>query len=264
MGQVSVKSAREFVSRAQVVPPPRKRGGNFGLAPATTSTVDLALDAAKNQSAVVGNDIVSFVQGVTPDRREAIINSSLLAQLVAKKNVADPTKMFDWYDSYFDTLTNIGWVIQDKNFAEFRETSQNFEAHKAILAVATMLLGAAPTALALVKTTLESLQQMNEDSPFITFFDRESRSARTARFQISLAEQNADGQFFVTLMAFAMEAKSNITQVLFFKSKKDEATLKHSSGKVTINTPVLDAVSPAIKTKLVDHAADFVKQLPDL
>jgi hypothetical protein len=31
--------------------------------------------------------VVSFVKGVTPKRREAIINSSLLAQLAAKKKV---------------------------------------------------------------------------------------------------------------------------------------------------------------------------------
>jgi hypothetical protein len=47
-------------------------------------------------------------------------------------------------------------VIQDKNFAEYAEyeKSQNFEAHQAILSVATALLGASPTALALVRTTL--------------------------------------------------------------------------------------------------------------
>jgi hypothetical protein len=35
---------------------------------------------------------------------------------------------------------------------------------------------------------------MNEDSPFLTLFVRESRHARTARFQVGLPEQAADGQ----------------------------------------------------------------------
>ena len=258
MAAVSVASARDFVARAEVVPAARTRGATG------STTVDLALETAKNQATLVGSEIVSFVQGVTAERREAIINSSMLAQLVAKKKVADSTRMFAWYDSYFDTLANIGWVIQDKNFAEYKEKSENFEAHQAILSVATLLLGPAPTALAIVKTTLESLQKMDEDSPFLTLFDRESRHARTARFQISLAEQAVDGEFFVTLMAFALEATSSVTQVLFFKSKANEAKLRHSSGKVTINTGVLDGVAPAIKQKLADHAAAFVKQLPDL
>jgi hypothetical protein len=258
MSVITAASAREFVARAEIVPAARTRDAE------PSSAVAMAFDTAKNQAAVVGSDIVSFVQGVTPERREAILNSSMLAQLVAKKKISDPTKLFAWYDSYFDTLSNIGWVIQDKSFAEYQEESQNFEAHEAILAIATLLLGPAPTALAIVKTTIEALEKMGTDSPFITLFDRESRRARTAKFQISLAEQGPDGQFFVTLMAFALEAKSTLTQVLFFKSKSSEARLRHSSGKVTINTSVLDAVSPAIKQKLTNHAVEFVKQLPDL
>jgi hypothetical protein len=258
MSVVTVASAREFVTRAEIVPAVRSRDA------APSAAVALAFDTAKNQAAVVGSDILSFVQGVTPERREAILNSSMLAQLVAKKKISDTTKLFAWYDSYFDTLANIGWVIQDKSFAEYEEKSQNFEAHEAILAIATLLLGPAPTALAIVKTTLEALEKMGQDSPFLTIFDRESRRARTAKFQISLAEQGPDGQFFVTLMAFALEARSTLTQVLFFKSRASEAKLRHSSGKVTINTSVLDGVGPAIKQKLADHALEFVKQLPDL
>src|SRR5262245_27665318 len=107
MSAITVASAREFVARAEVVPAARTRD-------AEPAAVALAFDTAKNQAAVVGSDILSFVQGVTPERREAILNSSMLAQLVAKKKITDSTKLFAWYDSYFDTLSNIGWVIQDK------------------------------------------------------------------------------------------------------------------------------------------------------
>jgi len=130
--------------------------------------------------------------------------------------------------------------------------------------VATALLGAAPTALALVKTTIEALESMDASSPWITIFDRESQKARTARFQISLAEQDPAGQFLVTLMAFGLEAKSTITQVLFFKAKANEVTLRHYSGSVTINTDVLDGVRESIQTKLSGLASDYIKALPDL
>jgi hypothetical protein len=222
------------------------------------------LDAAKDQAAVVGSDVISFVSGVTAERRAAIIDSSLLAQLAAKERIGDPTRIYDWYDVYFDVLTNIGWVVQDRSFAQYHEQHANFDAHRAILAVATALMGAAPAALALVTTTLDALQSMDADSPWLTIFNREGQSARTARFQISLAEQDPSGQFFVTLMAFGLEAKSTITQVLFFRSRASEATLRHYSGRVTINTEVLDGVHDAIKAKLLGLAADYVKMLPEV
>jgi hypothetical protein len=90
MAAVSAASAKDFVARADVTPVARTR------VCAAPTIVDLALEAAKNQTTLVGSDIVSFVQGVTAERREAIINSSMLAQLVVNKKVADSIKMFAW------------------------------------------------------------------------------------------------------------------------------------------------------------------------
>jgi len=256
MASISVASARRFVETAELPPAYRR----LDVGPAAT----VALDTAKNQAAVVGSEVVSFVSGVTAERRAAIIDSSLLAQMVARRRVGDPNRIYDWYDAYFDVLTNIGWVVQDRSFAEYHERHANFEAYQAILAVATALMGAAPTALALVTTTLDALQSMDASSPWIAIFNRESRAARTARFQISLAEQDPSGQFFVTLMAFGLEARSTITHVLFFRSKASEAMLRHYSGRVTINTDVLDGVHGAIKAKLAGLTADYIKMLPEL
>lgn len=258
MTSISIEGARNYVARAQLPPARRTRDA------AAATAVDLSFDTAKAQAAVVGSAVVSFVNGVTAARRLAIVNSALLAQLVATKKVADSSQVYDWYKAYFEVLTNIGWVVQDTGFAEYHEQSDNFEAHKAILAVASALMGAAPTALALVKTTLDALHSMDENTPWITIFNRESQQARMARFQISLAEQEPGGQFFVTLMAFGLEARSRITQVLFFKARASEATLRHYSGRVTINTAVLDGIREQIQAKLSGLASEYVKTLPDL
>jgi hypothetical protein len=266
MARVSVESARNFVARAEI-PQPRRRvrrapTGRAGAA--AGDAIDLKLDATKDQAAIVGSTVISFVTGVTTERRDAIINSGLLAQLIAKHKIPDPRLIQEWYDAYFDALSNVGWVIQEKSFQKYRETGANFQTHEAILAVATTFLGAAPAALALVVSTLEALHKMDKDSPWITIFDRESQRAETAHFQISLAQQSPTGEFFVELMAFGLEARSTVTQVLFFKAKASEVDLTHYSGRVTINTAVLDGVGPAIRAKLAALATDYVKGLPDL
>lgn len=248
--------ARRFVAAADI-PPPRKRAD-------VPDTVTASFATAKDQAAVVGSEVFSFVKGVTAARRDAIVNSSLLAQLVANTKVSDETRIDEWYRAYFDTLTNVGWVLENKSFAEYRETAANFEAHKAIITVATALLGPASTALALVTTTLNALHSMDESSPWITIFNRETQAARTTRFQIGLAAEEEGGQFVVSLMAFGLEAKSQITQILFFKARASDATLRHHSSRITINTNVLDSINDAIKKKLASHANDFVSTLPDL
>ena len=258
---VTQKSARGFISRVEL---PRARVRRDGPQEALT-LAEMGFDQAKDQAAVVGSEIVSFVTGVTEERREAIVNSSLLAQLVAKKQVPDATHIDAWYRVYFDTLLRVGWVVQDMEFKEYTEESQSFDAHKAILKVAAALMATAtPAALALITTTLEALQSMDENSPWIALFNRESRTARVARFQVSLAEQEPGGQFVVRTMAFALSATSQLTQVLFFKARTSEANLRYHAGRVTINSGVLQAVSGDLKTKLAQHARDFIKTLPDL
>ena len=257
MKSISPDQARRYVSSLKLDDRLRRGAKEAG-------TVELNFDQVKNQAAVVGSDIVSFVRGVTTERREDIVNSSLLAQLAAKKQVSDPARIYDWYNAYFDVLTNIGWSVQDRGFATYSETSDNFQAHDAIMKVAASLLGPAAASLAVVQATLDALKSLSADSPWLAIFNRESQSAQTARFQVTVAEQADDDQFLVSLMAFGIEAKATLTQVLFFKFKSSETSLKHYSGKVTINSHVLANVRDLLKNKIAAHAIDYIKALPEL
>lgn len=257
MAGLTADQAQRYIHSLELPPKPPglvERGGAAGF----------DFDKVKNQAMIVGSDIVSFVKGVTPELREDIVNSSLLAQLAAKKQISDATRIYDWYNVYFDVLMNIGWVVQDRGFATYSEASENFEAHEAIIQVAISLLGPNAAALAVVKATLDALKSMSANSPWITLFNRESQSANTARFQVTLAEEGDDEQLLVSLMAFGIEAKAKLTQVLFFKFQTSEASLKHYSGKVTVSPYVLSNVRELIRNKIAGYASDYLKALPDL
>lgn len=247
--------SRQFV-RSAVLPPPPPRTRS------AADSVDEALQAGKAQAAVVGSDLVSFATRVAPQWRQDLMNCSLFAQLCAKAEVPDPKRIFDWYDAYFGALQQLGWMVQDQGFAVYVETSQNFSAHEAILKVAEGLLMPSMGSVALVKSTLDALASLDQNSPFLTLFSRESQQASAARFQVSLAEQAADGGLSVALMAFGLEAKTTLTQVLFFKSLASQATLRHCSGKVSINTGLLEALRPDLEEQLKDHARSFIRKLP--
>lgn len=258
MSTQTVSQARTFIAQAVLPPPPPVTPGP------TVAATPFDFDAVKEQAAVVGSDVIAFVKGLPETQRQDLVNASLLAQLVAKKQLPEPkslNEVLKWYDTYFDVLSNIGFVIQDKGFAEYEERSASFEAHEAILDVASVVLAGSPAALAIVKKTLESLRKMSADSPWITIFSRESRSATTARFQVSLAEPGEDDGLLVTIIAFGVDAKATMTQVLFFKFKKNQAILRHHSGKVTINTEVLGGVRDEIAAKLKAHTKEFVAGL---
>jgi hypothetical protein len=256
MKKISSKSAREFLNAVELPPLRRgslKRGRDI-----------IDFNAQKNQAMVVASDIVSFVKGVSNERRQDVVNASLLAQLVANKKVPDKTRIIEWYNAYFEVLENIGWVIQDKSFSSYTEEADGLEAHEAILKVAAVFLGASPAALAVVISTLEALKSMDPSKSWITIFDRESKDVKSGHFQIALAEQGDNDQFFVSLMAFSLKAKSTLTQILFFKIRNDEVELQKCSGKVTINDEVLLSVRNRVSQKIADYTNDYIAKLPDL
>jgi hypothetical protein len=251
-----VTAAQSFVESVELPAPPAT---SIGVA-----KDPFDYDAAKAQAAVVGADLVAFVAGVTPEDREDIVNASLLAQLVAKKKVASPTSLDGWtrwYDAYFDVLSRIGFAIQDKGFSVYSEKSDDFQAHEAILEVATALLGNAPGALAAITSTLKALQKMAPNESWIRLFNRESQSANTARFQTTLVGLDADGKLFVSLVAFGLEATTKVTQVLFFKFKANTVKLQEHSGKVSINRDVLAGVRDQVAQKLGAVANEYVRGL---
>ena len=83
--KITPKSAREFLNAVKLPSPTR------GAIEGAREIIDF--NAQKNQAMVVASDIVSFVKGVSNERRQDIVNSSLLAQLVANKKDRKSTRL---------------------------------------------------------------------------------------------------------------------------------------------------------------------------
>src|SRR5687767_11507866 len=120
--QSAFESARNYVRRAELpAPRPDLLADTEAGSPAEKKAVtDFVFDKAKDQATVVGSDVVAFVQGLTPEQRQDIVNATMLAQLVAKNKVKEPQTLADvlaWYDEYLNVLDNIGFVVQERDFA---------------------------------------------------------------------------------------------------------------------------------------------------
>lgn len=249
-----VVNALRFLSSLPLPPkPPGTRGGEG------QDVISFTTD--KSESVVVGSDIVSFAAGLPESMRTVISNSLLLAQLAATKKVGDTDKTTEWYKMYFSVLTTLGWVIQEQGFTEHEEKGKDFEVHKAILAVATTVFSAGATALAIVTSTLNALEQMG-DGPWLTIFKKKSQRGKVAQFQVTVVEPLGEGGCRISLMAFELEGKNKLTQVLFFKFNASSVTLRHASGTVTLDKQMMDDLGPTIANKVRPFQLDFIANIP--
>ena len=234
--------------------PDGRRGAGPG---ASSPTAQIAFDSVDPQTLVAGSGVISFVKGVTSERRQDIVNSSLLAQLAANKRVPDRSDLRAWYDVYFEVLTNVGWVLQERSFQQYRERGDDFEAEQAILGIAAAAFGGAASAVGIVKSTLDALKAAAHGK-WITLFNRESQTAHAAKFQVTLVDRDTDGDLKVYLMAFTLNAKASLTQVLFFKFRTNDIVFDHSAGVVTIDPEVLAAVRDPVSQKIRAHVSSYV------
>ncbi|CAD6543081.1 hypothetical protein LMG27952_03985 [Paraburkholderia hiiakae] len=259
MTNVTIDSARTYLLGV-TLPPVDKSHASLLLDDTTPS-----FDASKDQAVVVGSGVVTFAQGVPPERRLAVTNSLLLAQLVARRAVPDGGDIDDWYKQYTSVLANIGWLVQTTTTTHTADTANEFETHEAILAVATLLLGpGAVSALSLISTTLNALATMDTSKPWITIFDRETQAVNASSFQVALAETAPDGSFVVSLMAFVIKANAVVTQVLFFKAKHEDVQFSHYASQAQIDTAILDSLEPDLSNRVAQHSKSYISQLPDL
>lgn len=236
----------------------RKRGATDEL---PVPAAPPALEDRTAQALVAGSGLVMAEEGVSAQTKEDIVNSTLLAQFAASGAVADRSDVMAWYSQYFSALQRLGWVMTSQSFQEFRESGRTVEVHKAIIGVLTTALGPGATALAMAKSVLEGLSEAGSDAGWIRLFDRQTASAKVARFQVVTAQASPGGLVNIGLFAFSVEAKQQVTQVLFFKFKKSDGSLKFGGGTASIDERLLGTVRDALRKKLETAAADFVASI---
>ena len=220
-------------------------------------------DAGRDQSAIVGSSITTFAKGVTEPHRQAINDSLLFAQLIANKRAPDPAPLTEWYNVYFEALTNVGWVLETKEFKPYVASGDVVDVSEALLSVASGLVGgpvagAGAVALQLIKSTLDAISKLGKDSPWITLFQREAQHERAARFQYTLAHQNGGQDAVISLMAFEFEAQVTLTHILFAKYRTLDVSLRQASGSVSLDNDVLALLAPKIAKKVDTFADGYV------
>ena len=252
-------TAAKFVESIDLTGIPRRV-----VAQDATAEASEVFTTAKAQAQVVGSGLFSFAEGVTADTREAISNSALLAQLVANKQALAEQEPLEWYAAYRDVLQNIGWVIQDQDWADYTAEGTAGEVHQQVIEVLEVALGPAATALNIVRSAMDMLKAMAPGNSWLTIFNRESQHARIARFQVGLVEKGEAADVFVLMLACLIEARASVTQVLVFKFRTEHASFKASTAKVSIDSASLQQLLPAIRSKVRAYQLDYVSSIKNL
>ncbi len=207
-------------------------------------------DVDKEQSVVIGSDVVSFGTGVDAEFRQAIADSALFAQLAALKEVGPDADPMLFFDAYFHRLLQLGWLVQQRDTSELDVRGDGFDVHHAITGVITAFLAPIAGAAQAVLAVLEGLYRMNTSAPFITLFNKRSTRQKIGRFQFTYVRQDAEKGLLAEMAAFGLTANEAITQVLFFKIHRNRASVRRSLGQLSIAPDALRGIRAQLAAKV--------------
>ena len=204
-------------------------------------------ETAKEEAFVNNKSVVSFVSAVSAQNRQDILNSSLLAQKVADKKYPKHEDMMQWYETYIDTLKEIGWVLEAKESAKFSTSDTIFEMEKVVVDILKALVG--QNYISVITSTLDAMKSLSKEDKKIKVFESASHSLHKGNFQIGLVtEENETVSMHIG--AFMLNTTDEIRQVLFFKGGKDESELNYHAIRCTLNLDLYARVREAIVEKL--------------
>jgi cellulose biosynthesis protein BcsQ len=246
--------ALRFAESAALPEPREGRRGGY-------ERVRNELENGSAQAVVVGSQIVVFERGLPEMFRQDFVNGTLFAQLVANRKVPDRAQMSEWYQVYFDALTNIGWSVRNRDFWLYEENGQLFDAGRAIVSVLSASIGPQAASMRMVIDVLEDLQSMDEDHPWIALFSKESMSGHGGSFQVGVVEAGPRGVPMVTLAAFGLQSRTGGSRRLFSRFPANDVTLQYCAGRLDIDPAVAGTVRQLLNEKLAAHTVDFVKVL---
>ncbi len=234
---------------------------DIGPEPAATRSTDSTPPRAipVSDGLIVGSNMLAFSGDIPPETRSAVSHTLLYAQEAAK---ADPAALNPdlWVERHDMLLRALGWVSAGgaTHFTSYEKSGVSV--HKAVLPLLTAALGPAATAGALILTGLTQLQKIDEDKPWITLFDRESRRFEHSEYRFVTVEQQG-GSILLRLAALRFTAVAERFQFIFFKKKDTEIEFTIATRTLAADPAILASSESLLREKLRARAAALINSI---
>ncbi|KAG8712000.1 hypothetical protein FRC09_020315 [Ceratobasidium sp. 395] len=216
------------------------------------------LHGSEATAAVAGGAAVAITDGLDEDTKADVLNTLLLAQLVANGE-ADRQKETDkWYSTFKEVLETVGWVVTGFTFVENKIS----EASVSVDALVIKYMQASLTApqLAAVQGMIDLLRERADSDPDITLFNTQTTNDNQSNFQLGACSASQDGTAVMAMGAFTYDVQSRITNALFTKLHGGSAHFFSSSQKMQLSkAQYTGAIRQQVKDKLTEHASDKIK-----
>jgi hypothetical protein len=240
--------------------------------------------------------IVTFVDGLSQQQKEDVLNSTLLAQLAANKQHDRERDMAGWYGTYRCVLEKVGWVSQQISPKDRILAARSLPANVGPLviqnplgvhlpdrvvtlpfrpvlvtaprftpgAVALQLLQPVSSAneIALTEASIESLQRLPARDRRTVIFESSSHSSLGGNFQIVLVKLSDKGTILMLIAAFFFRTNEPVDRVVSFNFGRRNTNMFQARHIMELDELAYARVREHVIAQLGDQAAMLIDDLP--
>ncbi len=224
-----------------------------------TEKKPVRFDEGQDAGYVDAGGLVSFVGNLSTLHREDVLNSALLAQLAANVKHDREKDTQNWYKFYRTVLENVGWVVSDFSFQQFRASGDTFSVNDTVVKILAAIVS--QSQMAIVMRTLEVLRtKATSGQRAWTIFNTSSYQDSSGNFQAGIAGDDR-GLVVMAIGAFYFSSTQTSTQYLWYNYKTSDTTIYQGHQIINLNEGIYSRVREAVKEKLGDRAQEFVENL---
>jgi hypothetical protein len=251
---------------------------------------------------VAAASVVSFVDGVTGQQKEDLLNSTLLAQLAANHRFDREKDTLNWYGAYRTVLWGVGWrsetgsartplgraaptgpvglasrpmiprplIAADQPGAPARLPGFVFTRviatqprFTASETVLSVMRSADGARTAVVaESSLETLRRLPDRDRRVVIFETSSHSTGRGNFQIVSASCGSDQVLRMTIVAVFFATDESVPRVISFTFGRETQMCK-AHDTMTLSPSDYGKVREQVIQQLGDQASAYIAQLPD-
>ncbi len=205
------------------------------------------------------SSILIFDQNVSAQQQEDVLNSTLLAQLVADHKYSGQSNSKDWYLTYSDILKNIGWDFDGFTFDQFKSNGKEVCVNEAVMNFLESLLS--ENALVIAKGAISALKGLgNPNKAAASIFNQSHNQQTSGQFQFGNVTKSGDA-VELKLGAFYYTSNKKSDDILWVKYANDQVSVFGATAGIILDAEIYEEIRSAIVEKLGSHAKNSIAKL---
>ena len=218
-------------------------------------------------AAVTGHGIIGFVEGMSEQAKNDVLDSYSYATLAADRRYSSTRESGKWYQTFREVMTRVmHWTSQDAAYSSYSSRERLFTLDQVVLDVLAKSLAAAgvgaigaPQLLDIAATAVGKLNQ--NPAPLQLFNYNSSRPVGGGRAMVGGCTESSDGVIVLAVGAVELKTDLTVANILFFNWNSVSVDLQRNSDVFVFNQSLYARQRREKVRDALDKSADAVMEL---